>query len=846
METAIYEQLNSSIFSAILSDPNRAFTGFDFIPRGGHYESACNPQGEKTRRKDKTILKNWNGVAMLLFNDESGEKTSAIKFFADRQGLQYGEASKRLCEIYNIPYPQEDSPEYRAYLQDQETKAAIFSEARKALFTEAGAQVYSYLSQGRGWSEELIKTIEEIGAITPEIVKKYSAAKFWPNVIRSSKDPFLVIPVYSNNSLQGFKFRLLNAQGANKYINSVGYKKGANPFLLSGYRVSKGPEQQRGLIVVEGELDALHAKAKGFNNVIAIAGGEISEELADKLQKLGIIRVTLLLDSEKSEAGNIATAKKAYKNIAVLDRYNITGLVAEFPQLPGAKTDTDSYLLNHSGQDLQEIINNATNGAIYQLTQIVNKYITETQEGPVITYTSFADLTKEIEDLALSTNSLYNRDLICDEAQRRTAGNIKADTIRAAIKSRAKAVEDRKLKSQFIQDISEAAAKAGKLAEEGQTEKAAATLEKTANNIKKVFTEEEFKALATAPEYNKFKSELAEEIPGLETGYYFGGHNSEDQLLLPAGALTFVCGLPGHGKSRFMQNLAVNEATKAKEGEQVIYITLEESQNAIFKEMANLYANIELSANNLRTISSSYKSGSEYVKADKKLNYSKYKILEDQFLREYICTGKLQIISLDYGSNRILSFIKYLIENKSPKIVFIDYMQLMYKEGNTKARHEELKDICKGFNDLAKASLIPFVIGSQFNRQAYSPVEWGAQNISEASDIEKIANTIIAVWHSKAKPLIGSYCYRDNSALQKLETDYNFKFGEYGYMYAELLKNRFGRKNISTLLKWDENTGRITDYEATASNYASPPPGIQRELFDSGSEEDQENDDLPY
>lgn len=836
--TAIYEQLNSRIFSAILSDPNRAFSGFEFIPRGGHYESPCNPQGEKTRRKDKTILKNWNGVAMLLFNDESGEKTSAIKFYADLKGLQYGEATKQLCSIYNIEYPQNDSPEYKEYLQEQETKAEIFKAARKALFTEAGAPVYNYLIQGRGWSKELIEQVDELGAITPDIIKKFSAAKFWPNVVRNTTEPLLLIPVYSNNSLQGFKFRVLNAQTTNKYINSVGYKKGVNPFLLSGYKVAPGPEQQKGLIVVEGELDALHAKAKGFNNVIAIAGGEISEELAAKLESLGIIRVTLLLDCEKSEAGNIATARKAYKNISVLDKHNITGLVAEFPQIPGEKTDTDSYLLEHTAQDLQALLNNAINGSIYQLTQIVNKYTTQDQAGSIITYTSFVDLTKEIEELAAATNSPYNRDLICDEAERRTVGNIKAETIKGVIKSRTKAAEDLKQKRQFAEDIKAAATKAGELAEKGQTEKAAAALEKTAANIKRVFSENEFEALSATPDYNTFLKNLVEETPGLATGYYFGGRSSEDELLLPAGALTFVCGLPGHGKSRFMQNLAVNEAIKAKEGEQVIYITLEESQNAIFKEMANLYAGIELSANNLRTISSSYKNGSNFVKADKKVDYSRYKQLEGQFLKEYICKGKLQIISLDYGSNRIKEFIKYLIETKAPKIVFIDYMQLMYKEGNTKARHEELKDICREFNDLAKEALIPFVIGSQFNRQAYSPTEWSAQNISEASDIEKIANTIIAVWHSKAKPLIGSYCYRDDTALKKLESDYNFKFGEYGYMFAELLKNRFGKKNITTLLKWNENTGKITDYDSTSVNYVTPPPAVDSQLFDSDSEED--------
>lgn len=109
----------------------------------------------------------------------------------------------------------------------------------------------------------------------------------------------LTIPYRNGSRLLGFKFRNLLSKKETiaqfgkdcRYRNSLGLTKSIGLFGI-GIGV-------KDVVIVESELDALHAKVMGSDNVVATTGGKATETQIADAKKRGVEKFTLLFDNDE-------------------------------------------------------------------------------------------------------------------------------------------------------------------------------------------------------------------------------------------------------------------------------------------------------------------------------------------------------------------------------------------------------------------------------------------------------------------------------------------------------------------------------------------------------------------
>ncbi len=176
----------------------------------------------------------------------------------------------------------------------------------------------------------------------------------------------LTIPYRVGGIIKGFKFRTIGTHSP-KYLNSTGLDKSSGFFNLSPLKGEKD------IVIVEGELDCLHATAKGMDNVVALAGSTISsEQIRDSLAR-GAKSFTLCFDRES--ANEMLTAKRISAAIKLLLSENASRIyVATLDSLGGNKTDPDSYIKQKGIDEFRIIIEKALPYYEFEFELIKSKY----------------------------------------------------------------------------------------------------------------------------------------------------------------------------------------------------------------------------------------------------------------------------------------------------------------------------------------------------------------------------------------------------------------------------------------------------------------------------------------
>ena len=378
--------------------------------------------------------------------------------------------------------------------------------------------------------------------------------------------------------------------------------------------------------------------------------------------------------------------------------------------------------------------------------------------------------------------------------------------------------------------------KAQELLDQNKPEEALKLIQETTTKLSKLRTKDFVSEILRATSREDILEEIKNSPEGLKSGYFVGKIKNgnlkySEEWLITAGGLTAIAGATNHGKTDFLINTCLNVCKNYPE-KKFIYLTYEQSRRDIFLRFCNSFCEVDITTGNgnVRAIKKYHR----YGHIENPTALTEYLKKESEFYTDYIDSGRLIVKQVDYNSDEINGTIEQLCkQDSSIGGFFIDYYQkLELPKENKKQenRVEELKEIGKKLNKLSIDTGIPIVLGAQFNRKVMSPEDMFAQNIGEAGDIERILDTLIAIWNTSKKlrkhekeealsledrgiaTLQGTGEYNGKTEIKKL-----VRIPE--NLYIEVLKSRDTETGLEALLSYNGKLGSIKNRQQIKSKY---------------------------
>lgn len=817
-----YFKMNE-LFPSLFERIGEAFPELHFKRKGNRWESQHHFRDGKKDSKGNVVTYVYRNSFFMMIDHARDEKIGLIDYEILRGSGDYWSALTRLCDLCHITPP--NDPEWEERLrrkEERENANRVFTSSLWADTPDA-KKVLDYL-HSRRWNDEEIRRAE-LGLITTEIRKSLPDGDHYKGVVKNKEDKIvggigtthvLTIPYRNGSRLFGFKVREVGSNTGTKYLNTYGLRKSEGLFAVTS---------SEEVVVVEGELDALHANVKGAIavdegridealSVVATTGGAVSESQVRDLVKRGVKKVTLLFDND--EAG---------KTFALSSIYNLTreGLDVYVARIPEGYKDTDEYLADHTIEEFNAAIAQVDPSYIYEYTTIRDRYVdlASKQEG-ILYPKQREDFLNEVVRLVNAPQMKpYNREFVyaylkdqstamlidyegfrsyADQEYLRQEKQVRDAAFKKASDEAQAAIKDGNV-DEAVRLMSDAVRKAG------ETDKA--------TKFSRVF------APQTPEQILSFLSEAKE---GLLTGYTFRQKGREEKLTLNAG-LTFICGYRGHGKTSFLNNIALMEARRnftLGNGRKVLYFSFEVDKRRLIGDLICLYNNDpDLSGNPSDTIYNSFRVGGKYFKnrvrkEDGLTHYQHFEQKRNEFVRNYLSSGYLTIVDESYKVGELLEAIKFYTSTNDVALVCIDYAQCLEAEGYTRQRTEEIKRVSIDLKDFANKEGIPFLLAAQFNREVDSPVSVDTKNIGEGGDFERLADTCIGLFNLKElHPLpknkeeekstkkllsdLGVHTYDKDEELLPIENR----------IFARLMKRRYGYYPLDVVLEWEGRTKLI-------------------------------------
>ena len=307
--------------------------------------------------------------------------------------------------------------------------------------------------------------------------------------------------------------------------------------------------------------------------------------------------------------------------------------------------------------------------------------------------------------------------------------------------------------------------------------------------------QEKFATICKPLTYKTITEKLLLKKNGIHTGYTI--YNEE--LILPAGAISVFAAPTGHGKTAMLINLTLNIQQQSPGS--VFFFSYEENTADIAIKMLNTFANLPIGKNNRYSIQSFFKSSEE-----EKYKYISEPIRKDFILKQkdfetLLLQNKININYVDFTIEELCDAIKYINTHCHASAIIIDYFQLLTvsKAERNISRQEELKRICIQLKNVAVETGLPIVIAAQFNREVKQEDQMSPIYIGEAGDIERIANLIIGIWNRSFESWEKDSTKKGNIVSNKT------KLG------IKILKNRDGINGGSAVFDFNGNTGKISN-----------------------------------
>ena len=716
LHTEIYSRLTESNRLELLSDLNPK-------QKSGYLEldcPSCNEYG--------AAYLHDNGFEIHCNRKNNcGQVMTIIDYVINKEGFKtFYEGFQSLAKTVSYPLPKLDEKEIQK-LEVLQTSEKIINEVfsffRDQLFSKFGERSIEHLEY-RGYSpddinlmpighnpgfDRTILHMKEKGYESDDITKAL-------NFIKARDNYPIVFPYHDYNgrilSLWG---RTLDPNEKDKY-KPFGQTGKTSPFYLNKARKSKE------IVIVEGYFDAMIAHARNLTNVVSVGGSELTKAQLSIIKQLGINRVYLALDHDKT--GTEGTEK----TINLLHQNDIEVFVVNYPN---EYKDPDQYITQT--KDIiffKEDIKKAVSGSKWLIDHIANKHAITEDVGKQNARNEVFSFGNQIK------NEITFADFV--------------NHIPASLEI------PREHINQLIAEFKENAKKE----ELGKAQNKIA--EEYASTIKLLADEEKYDEILklqkpspinTESNLDKFLEINTEEkmlegfkhfIPSFSTGYKIG----ELELEFPCGAITIIAAPTSHGKTSSMINFGLSTLDKNNDSK-IAYFSFEEDWLFIQSKFLNTHLNEKISSNNLKSIISFFRDETtEFVATCKREDFLNKK---NKFFEDLINKPRLRIFGLSSMNVKdIIDIIKLLKDKAKINMVFIDYIQLLRSETkNGTPKGEELRDVCEALNNCAIETGLAIVAAAQFNRNVKSKEDLVLHNLADASSIEKFTSLALGMWNYK-------------------------------------------------------------------------------------------------
>lgn len=790
----------------------------DLQQRGREYRSSYKLNGEKRQRPDKTVIME---AAPLVLIEHGEPAQNLVAYLMGRDHTDFITTVKRMAELVGMELPQGDSwQDWQNQQQQKQMLETVQDYYKWCLQNAKPADVLEYLhsrftdtqieAMGLGYIPSKQQLLDYLtGKYPAEQVKQF--ADTMGDAIGNTHN--ITIPIYRAGSVYSFIYRHAYSVFADKqkYKYHTGVVlKDMLQYIPSSLR--REPE----LVVVEGQLDALHLLADGIKNVVSTGTNHISKEQVEDAIKRGCRSFTLLYDADPTDTDpdkNQKHRSTAARTIA--DTAQQMGLadvvkvyIADLPQPDNTKkVDPSDYIAANGAAAVNELVRTAQRGWQYELNHIAGKLA-----GQELT-------PKQLDSFNAAVLDIY--DGIAAPMERREYKNYLAQLYNGAddatIQSMLDEHQARQQRDTAQRDAAGLLEQAGRLMRDGQPEKALELQDRAAALLAGLEAEQEYTKLTHITTRAEIIAGLQQMPAAVSTGLYLGDQRPENEILLPAGALSILAAPTSHGKTTMLVAMAVH-AARTNPDKEYYLLSYEEAAEPIVLKAVSCYAGIELSGSNRRTLQHYLTTGSwQYAYQDSEDKQQEYQRKEREFFT-MLEQGRLHLHYTDMVCETLCTNLRRLAASGKLGGVFIDYVQYLELASTNRCnrRDEEISKICRMLKDAAVDTGTPIILAAQFNRQATDPTKLALQNIGEGGDIERKAAYCLGFFNNDM-PILNTDKVNSND-LQKLTRGavYDPEHpNKNKSVTAVVLKNRSGigaKAGTTGLLAFDGNIGTVGNY----------------------------------
>lgn len=316
-----------------------------------------------------------------------------------------------------------------------------------------------------------------------------------------------------------------------------------------------------------------------------------------------------------------------------------------------------------------------------------------------------------------------------------------------------------------------------------------------------------FKHLLEPTSEEQISKEIRETSPGIHVGFKVGSID----LKIPGGAISILAAPTNHGKTTQLINFSLGALNyPGQEDKSVYFFSYEESRSSIVASFLNTYIGERLSSNNRESIKSYFRIGDMRFMEQEGRPRNIFLPRKDAFFNELIKTGRLNVFYSEFSTQELVSAIRFLKKNTNVGLICVDYMQLLKLSniafsGN---RQEELKQVCLLLKDCAVETGLPILLAAQFSRQVTCEADLSPIYISEAGDIERVANMILGFWNRNFEGFT-----RDGNIGKEGK-----KIPKESAIYMQILKGREIGVGHSEVFDFDGNSGKLKTRKKTEEN----------------------------